>query len=138
VTIPNVTTPRNGNPAITVRVPSLNATVRTGSATGTLFNGATVKFRATGSGCGTATEAYPNQTSATVGGTNGRIAATGFPYGTYRICAQGTVAGATRFSPTLTVNNNDPNGTVSSPTTATNYLPPLVIPTSGSTGSCTP
>jgi type II secretory pathway pseudopilin PulG len=77
-TAPNgiVTTPK-------VRVPAIN--VRVVSASGSAVNGARVFVTTADAGC---TNTFPLQLSANVNGISGSLSEPGFPYGTYRICAQ--------------------------------------------------
>ncbi len=72
-----------------IRVPSIN--IRIVTAAGTLVSAspfATVIVKTNDSGCG---NVFPNQTS----NTTGALPEPGFPYGTYKICAQRTVTGVT-------------------------------------------
>jgi Tfp pilus assembly protein PilV len=103
-----------------IRVPSINVRIITSG--GTLVTAspfATVKVTTNDSGCA---NTFPNQTS----NTSGAMPEPGFPYGTYKVCAQRTVAGTTMHghadvrslgvyaSSTThvndTVNNTDPAG----------------------------
>jgi hypothetical protein len=72
-----------------IRVPSVNLQVV--NASGTAVTGATVKITSADSGC---TNTFANQVTAskTYGSTTytGTLPDPGFPYGTYRICAQAT------------------------------------------------
>jgi type II secretory pathway pseudopilin PulG len=80
-TAPNsiVTTPKVRVPAINVRVVAANGS--------TAVNGARVFVTTADTGC---TNTFPFQASANVNGINGSLSEPGFPYGTYRICAQTT------------------------------------------------
>ena len=72
-----------------IRVPSINVRIITSG--GTLVTAspfATVIVTTNDSGC---TNTFPNQTS----NTSGAMPEPGFPYGTYKVCAQRTVSGTT-------------------------------------------
>jgi Tfp pilus assembly protein PilV len=83
-----------------LRLPSINVRVVTSSSTTspgpTGVNGATMVITSANSGCG---NVFPTQTSSamTYGTTTlqGALQQPGFPYGSYRICAQRTVSGVT-------------------------------------------
>jgi hypothetical protein len=84
-----VTTPR-------VRVPAINVRVVQVDGTSTLAN-ATIVVKSNDAGC---TTTYPNQlsnsTTATAPLTPAGMPQPGFPYGTYKLCAQATVSGQMR------------------------------------------
>jgi Tfp pilus assembly protein PilV len=92
-TLPN-TAPDPGQSLTTspkIRMPSINIRVLNAAKTATV-NGATV-FVTTADGCATT---YPSQVTATNTTTGGGIASLpspGFPYGSYKICAQQTATG---------------------------------------------
>ncbi|MBA3262581.1 MAG: type II secretion system protein [Thermoleophilaceae bacterium] len=75
-------------PTTKVRVPSINVGVV--DAAGTPLNGAAVFVETADSGCA---NTFPTQTAATANGITGSLPEPGFPYGTYRICAQASVTG---------------------------------------------
>jgi hypothetical protein len=74
-----VTLPKVRVPAINVRVVQANGT--------TAVNNARVFVTTADSGC---TNVFPFQASANVNGISGSLSEPGYPYGTYRICAQTT------------------------------------------------
>jgi hypothetical protein len=84
---PNTTTTLNSPK---VRMPSINVRIISGSSTGgtLVTSGATVKVTTADAGC---TTVYPDQT----GNSSGALPEPGFPFGTYRICAQRTVGTTT-------------------------------------------
>jgi type II secretory pathway pseudopilin PulG len=77
-------------PAINIRVVTSNSTSGSGPVG---LPGATVVIKSADAGCG---NTFPNQTSATTtAGGQGALPAPGFPYGSYKVCAQQTVGGVT-------------------------------------------
>jgi hypothetical protein len=90
-TVQNTAPDPNQTVTPTIRVPSINIRVVNAAASAAV-NGATV-FVKTADAC---TTTYSSQTSATTTtGGAGALPEPGFPYGSYKICAQNTVSGVT-------------------------------------------
>jgi hypothetical protein len=110
----SVTTTPGSSSAVTVHLPALNIAVTRG---GSALLNANVSVTPTGAGCN---ETYPHvKTNA-----QGALAAPGYPFGPYTLCADD----GTRRVTVTNVQNTNVNGL--SPAQA------LVIPTSGATSTC--
>ncbi|HEX8075593.1 MAG TPA: hypothetical protein VF545_11495 [Thermoleophilaceae bacterium] len=106
--------------SVTVRLPALNVTVRRG---GIAYANAHVVVTATGSGCSGKTTMSSSSSGALVKGASPYQAAA-MPFGTYAVCADDGVYGAS-----VNVSNVDPSGNQAANTVVN-------VPTSG-TGVCT-
>jgi hypothetical protein len=124
-----------------IRVPSINVQVVNASATA--VTGATVKITSADGGC---TNTFPNQVTAskTYGTTTytGTLPEPGFPYGTYRICAQATATAgphghADIYSGTTPSYDAKSTSTVAAET-STNRVDDLVSNTAAGGNSATP
>lgn len=122
-----------------IRVPSIN--VQVVNAAGTAVTGATVIIKTADSGC---TTTFPNQVTAskTYGATTytGTLPEPGFPYGTYRVCAQASAAaGPHGHADIYTAGAYDAKSTSTvSNETAANRVDDLVSNTAAGGNSATP
>jgi hypothetical protein len=128
-----------------IRVPSINLRV-VSSTSGTAFNGASVYIYPADTGCTNRWTTPQTSANKTYGSTtyNATLPEPGYPYGTYRLCAQGNVGGTTKrgfadvypYTTSTSVNEVVSNTKAAGNNATYNSSPDSIRIYLGTTGSC--